>query len=384
MRAIAACIIFAAMSQIATGPVFFIALILVTAVQLFYYCYFFRRLAFYKPKVKKEFQQHPVSIIVCGKNERKNFVRNIPGLVFQKYAGSYEIVAVNDNSTDNTKQVLEKLKKEFGRINIIEVQQEPERMAGKKYPLSLGIAAAKHEILLLTDADCVPASEFWLQKMQDVYEDGIDIVLGYGQHTKRPGLLNKIIRFETFHTALQYLSYALAGIPYMAVGRNLSYKKSLFTNNKGFAGIDHVPGGDDDLFINKVATAKNTAIVIEAAAHTLSSPKTSWAEWKRQKSRHYSTSNYYKPLHKWLLGLYSFSHFLFYPLLMAACFFYNWQSPLIIFLLRFIIQLFVFARCMKKLNETDLIQWILFMDIWMFFYYIFFAPMLLKKGKRNW
>lgn len=372
------------MAEFLAGYIIFVALIIITAVQLFYYLYFFRRLAFYTPKVKKEFQQHPVSIIVCGKNERKNFVRNMPGLVFQKYTGSYEIVVVNNNSTDNTKHVLEKLKNEFGRINIIEAHQKQNRIPGKKYPLSLGIAAAQHEILLLTDADCVPASECWLQKMQEAYEEGIDIVMGYGQHTKRPGFLNKIIRFETFHTALQYLSYALAGIPYMATGRNLSYKKSLFIKNKGFAGIDHLPGGDDDLFINKVATPKNTAIVIEADAHTLSSPKTTWKEWKRQKSRHYSTSKYYKPLHKWLLGLYSFSHFLFYPLFITGCFFYNWQWPLAIFLLRFIIQFFVFARGMKKLNESDLIKWILLLDFWMFFYYLFFAQMLLKKERKTW
>jgi hypothetical protein len=80
-----------------------------------------------------------------------------------------------------------------------------------------------------------------------------EIVIGYGAYNKRPGLLNKIIRFETFHSALQYLSFALAGTPYMGVGRNLSYKKDVFLRNKGFSSINHIPGGDDDLFINKVA-----------------------------------------------------------------------------------------------------------------------------------
>jgi hypothetical protein len=128
---------------------------------------------------------------------------------------------------------------------------------------------------------------------------------------KGPGALNKIIRFDTFHTALQYLSYALAGQPYMGVGRNLSYKKAVFLRNKGFSAINHVPGGDDDLFINKVATKENTAIVIDKDTFTLSDPKKNFGEWFRQKARHYTTAKYYKPRHKFLLGLYSTRIFCF-------------------------------------------------------------------------
>ena len=160
-------------------------------------------------------------------------------------------------------------------------------ISGKKFPLSMGIRSAKYEIVLLTDADCVPASEFWIQKMQDAYDHDTEIVLGYGAYHKKAGILNKLIRFETFHTALQYLSYALAGKPYMGVGRNLSYKKDVFLRNKGFSSINQIPSGDDDLFINQVARAENTKIVIDPEAHTLSEPKRSWSEWMTQKYRLY-------------------------------------------------------------------------------------------------
>src|SRR6185436_19414615 len=133
------------------------------------------------------------------------------------------------------------------------------------------------------------------EKVQNCYKDNVEIVLGYGAYHKTKGLLNKLIRFETFHTALQYLSYALAGVPYMGVGRNLSYKKDLFLRNKGFASINHVPSGDDDLFINKVATKKNTKVLIDRDAITRSIPKTTWGAWLRQKARHYTTARYYKP-----------------------------------------------------------------------------------------
>jgi hypothetical protein len=101
------------------------------------------------------------------------------------------------------------------------------------------------------------------------------------------------------------MSYALAGTPYMGVGRNLAYKKNVFFRNKGFSNINYIPSGDDDLFINKVANKKNTAIVVDKDAFTLSDPKKTWRDWKRQKNRHYSTGKFYKSSHKFLLGLYT-------------------------------------------------------------------------------
>src|SRR5688572_33381892 len=129
--------------------------------------------------------------------------------------------------------------------------------------------------------------------MQDAYTNGVEVVLGYGAYYKRPGMLNKLIRFETFHSALQYFSLALAGLPYMGVGRNLSYKKELFLRNKGFSSINHVLSGDDDLFINQVATKHNVNVVLDQEAFTLSEPKRRFKDWIRQKNRHYSTGKYY-------------------------------------------------------------------------------------------
>jgi glycosyltransferase involved in cell wall biosynthesis len=284
--------------------ILFYVFAIVTILQLYYYLWFFRRVAFYKKKQKDQTQQHPVSVIICARDEDENLARNLPGVLVQNYPSTSEVIAVNDNSVDDSKYILQELKKTFKSLNVVELTQEAKLISGKKYPLSVGIREAKHEVLLLTDADCVPSSEHWIQKMQDGYGGDVEIVLGYGAYHKRKGLLNKLIRFETFHTALQYLSYALAGIPYMGVGRNLSYKKSLFFRNKGFSSINHIPSGDDDLFINKAATKNNTAVVIDPDAVTRSIPKTSWGAWLRQKSRHYTTAKYYKPKHKFLLGLY--------------------------------------------------------------------------------
>ena len=372
------------MPNIDWGLIVFAVFSLATAIQLFYYGFFFSRLAFYKYKTRDRYQQHPVSVIICARDEDENLARNLPGVLVQQYPSTYEVVVVNDNSLDDSKYILQELKKTFKSMHVVELTQEAMHIAGKKYPLSVGIREAKHEVLLLTDADCVPASEHWVEKMQGAYGEETEIVLGYGAYHKRRGLLNKLIRFETFHTALQYLSYALAGIPYMGVGRNLSYKKSLFFRNKGFSSINHIPSGDDDLFINRCATRTNTAVMIDPESITRSIPKTTWGSWLRQKARHYTTARYYKPKHKFLLGLYFATQFAFYPLFAAALVLFDWRLALGVFGLRLILQGIVLYKSMKKLDEKDLWPWYLLLDLWMFFYYIIFAPALWRKPKKSW
>jgi len=362
----------------------FAALCLVVLIQLAYYAGIFRLLAFYTPKQKLQNQQQPVSVIICAKDEANNIVKNLPGILVQKYPSSNEVVFVNHNSTDDTKFLIDELRKTFKNLIPIQLTQEAKLIAGKKFPLSMGIKSSRYETLLLTDADCVPASEYWMQLMQDGYYPETEIVLGYGAYHKKAGFLNKVIRFETFHTALQYLSYALAGIPYMGVGRNLSYKKEVFFKNKGFSSINQIPGGDDDLFINKVATKDNTSIVIDSEAHTLSEPKKSWEEWYVQKTRHFSTSKYYQNKHKWLLGVYSATQFLVYPLTIIAAITFNTWIALSIFAVRLIVQAFIYFKTMKKLNEADLFPLFIVYEIWMCIYYILFLPALFKKPKKTW
>ena len=364
--------------------VLFYVFCLVAFIQLLYYWFLYKKVAFYKPAVKEKSQTHPVSVVICARDEAANLAKHLPGVLVQTYPTSHEIIVVNHNSQDETRYLLEEFKKTFKQLSIVNLEQEAKGIPGKKYPLSIGIKEAKHEIILLTDADCVPSSEFWMQKMQDAYTDGVEVVLGYGAYYKRPGFLNKTIRFDAFFSALQYLSFALSGMPYMGVGRNLSYKKGLFLRNKGFSSINHVLSGDDDLFINQVANKNNISVVIDHDAFTLSEPKKTFGDWVRQKKRHFTTGKYYKPVHKFYLGLYSFTHFLFYPLLVASIIFYDWRISAGIFALRSITQAVVYYKAMQKLNEKDLFAWWWWFDLWMFIYYCIFAPALWRKQKKTW
>ncbi|MCO5241497.1 MAG: glycosyltransferase [Chitinophagaceae bacterium] len=356
----------------------------ITLIQIIYYLYFFRKLAFYRDDSSISYHQQPVSVIVCARDEAANLAKNLPGLLVQEFTGTHEVILVNDNSLDESKYLLEALQKDFPQLHVIELKQEARFIAGKKFPLSVGIKTAKYDVVLLTDADCVPVSEFWMQKMAAAFNGKTEIVLGYGGYQKRKGILNKIIRFETFHTGIQYLSYALAGLPYMGTGRNLAYKKDVFLRNKGFSAHNHLPGGDDDLFINATANSLNTTVIIDKETFTLSEPKKTWKEWMKQKQRHFTTARLYKAKHRFLLGLYAFTHFLFYPAFIASLLLFHWEPVIGVWALRLIVQGVIWHHAMEKLDEKDLWKWFWAFDIFMFFYYLIFTPALWKKPRINW
>jgi glycosyltransferase involved in cell wall biosynthesis len=362
----------------------FFSLCGVTLIQLFYYLYFFLRLAVFKNKPRSSSQTHPVSVIICARDEAANLAKNLPGALLQEYRTTHEVIVVNDNSFDETKYLLEELHKDFRRLQIVELKQEAKLIPGKKFPLSMGIKAAKHEIVLLTDADCMPASEHWIERMQETYEEGTEIVLGYGAYHRKKGLLNKMVRWETAHTAMQYLSYALAGIPYMGVGRNLSYRRGLFFKHKGFSSHNHIPSGDDDLFVNMAARPGNTSINIHPDAFTLSIPVRTWTQWFRQKTRHFSTGRYYKPMHRFLLGLYALAQFLFWPLAIISFVVFPWPWVAGVVGLRLVVQWATHIPVLLKLREKDLIAWLPLFDLWMSLYYVIFSFALFKKPRAQW
>lgn len=299
---------------------FYILTIFVFAwvVQMAYHWILFRRLAFYK-KQERACSYEPVSVIVCARDAYEYLLDLIPVLLKQDYP-DYEVVIVNDCSQDQTEEYLKDLARNNPKINLVNLTQNLNFFHGKKFPLSMGIKSARHGLLLLTDADCVPTTDQWIKEMVKAYDRDTEIVVAYGPYFERKGLLNKLIRFDTLYIAMQYLSLALAKKPYMGVGRNLSYRKSTFMKNKGFTSHYNIPSGDDDLFISQVANKRNTNVYIDSINRVESEPKRTWGTWIRQKKRHYSTGIKYKPQTNRALGLLLGSRLAYYPSLIALFF----------------------------------------------------------------
>ena len=207
----------------------FIAFCIVIIIQIYYYFFLFGKFSFLKP-IHKSYQKLDVSVIICAKNEANNLRSFLPLIAQQNYF-DFEIVLVDDGSTDSSLEIIQNFKNKYESdhlsIQIITISRGKNK--GKKAALSKGILASKNEYLVLTDADCKPISTDWLHEITAPFNKDKSIVLGYGAYRKiRNSFLNKIIRFETLLTAIQYFSYAQNGKPYMGVGRNIAYKKEVF------------------------------------------------------------------------------------------------------------------------------------------------------------
>ena len=327
----------------------------VVLVQLFLYIGYYSRLSFYKNKNTSAYTP-PISVIVCARNEEKNLSQFLPSVLEQDYP-DFEVVAVNDCSYDNTGDVLKEFSEKYKHLKIVTIKESKNHEHGKKVAVMMGIKGSKNEYLVFTDADCKPNSKDWLRNMAKHFENPeTAIVLGYGGYEKQVGFLNKMIRFDTFIIALQYLSFALVGKTYMGIGRNLAYTKSLFFKMKGFASHYHIPSGDDDLFVNEAATKHNSKIEISIDSHTISKAKSTLGSWITQKRRHIITFKHYNTRSKWLLSTISISQYLFFALLVTLLIL-QFKPFIILALLglRLLVQAVVFIRPMHYLDEKDLI-----------------------------
>ncbi|CDF78229.1 glycosyltransferase (GT2) [Formosa agariphila KMM 3901] len=343
--------------------ILFYSFVAIVFIQLFYYLVFLRTFAFLKPTQPQK-TEIPVSIIVCAKNEEENLKQFLPSVLNQDYP-NFEVVLINDASHDETLSVFEHFSEQYNNIRIVDVKNTEAFWANKKYALTLGIKAAKHNHLVFTDADCRPTSTTWISEIAAHFNHEKSIVLGYGGYAKiKNSFLNMLIRFETVLTASQYFSYAKLGLPYMGVGRNLAYTKTLFFEANGFINHMNVRSGDDDLFVNQMASSKNTALSISPESFTESVPKKTFGAWVKQKRRHVSTVSYYKKSHKFLLGLFYVSQILFWILgIVLLSLLFRWEIVIGLFTLRILIQWIVMGKSAKKLNESDLVFIIPFLEI---------------------
>ncbi|WP_132128416.1 glycosyltransferase [Anseongella ginsenosidimutans] len=342
----------------------YLLLFAATLVQLAYYLFIYRKLFSYREGEDGEAPMQPVSVIVAARNEAGNLESYLPAILTQDYP-DFEVIVVNDRSYDGTAELLKELKEQYPGLRVVDIPENDKYRQGKKFALTMGVKAAAHELLLFTDADCRPLSPFWIKNMQRGYAHaGTEIVLGASPYEKRKGLLNAFIRYETFYTAINYLSFALAGMPYMGVGRNLSYKKSLFFKQKGFASHLHLRSGDDDLFVNRAADSGNTRIAFSRESQTVSKAELTWGDYIRQKRRHQSVGKYYRGKHKFFLSLHACAAILFY-----ACLFtlsgIAWDP---VFLgvaagSKWLVQYIVFRPVMKRMKAGDLWLFLPFLDL---------------------
>lgn len=354
------------------------------AVQLIYAVIFFGRLAFWKNKsVAAELP--PVSIVIAARNESDNLYQNLPKILEQNYPAPFEVVVINNQSMDDSKYLLDALSRQYPNLVVMEVERSKHLKPSKKFPLTMGIKKASYEHLVFTDADCTPASDLWLRKLVEKFSEKKQIVLGYGPYNKRKGFLNKIIRFDTTMIAVNYFSMAINRIPYMGVGRNMAYTKSVFQSTNGFKSHYSLMSGDDDLFIQEAARKNNYTIQLDPDSFQYSEAKDNWESFVLQKSRHYTTSPRYKVFKRMMLGIYPMTLILmlisFVLLILQSGW---WIHALAGFGFVTLIKWWLLGVCFKKLKSPGFIALLPLTDLVYVLILPFFYYSALQKNSSKW
>lgn len=322
-------------------------------VQILYYLIVYGKIAFKKhinTEIPEDVDLPPLSVIIAVKNEEYNVKNKLLEILEQNYP-KYEVIVVNDASTDETEYILKGLSVIYPHLKVVNIVENVNKFQGQKFPISIGIKSAKYEHLVLTKADCRPNSFDWLKHIAAGFQHNKEIVLAYASIEERKGLLNKIIQYDHGMKSLNYLSYALCKNPYMGEGYNLAYKKYLFYEVGGFIKHYNISAGDDAIFINQVANSKNTSVVLTTDSQIKADSLRTYKDWIKYKKNNIISRKHFRASHKILLKILPVSTILFYLSVIAIYLVgLPWEYILIALLLKYIMQIFVCYKGFKKLK----------------------------------
>ena len=353
--------------------------ILAFVIQLIIWVLVFSKLLITKDNKEK----HPLSsvtIIICTKNRVGNLKANLNSILSQDYNPLITFL-VDDFSDDETEEYIRFLQQKERYLKLYKVKLNND---GKKQALSEAIVKVKTDWALLTDDDCCPNSSNWVKAMiSEANRSQSSIVLGYSPYSSDGSFLGKWIHHEAWITGIQYLSYAVSGMPYMGVGRNILYsmdilKPSHITNHAD------LKAGDDDLTVNMLAIKDNTSICLSPDSFVWSSPSESWKDYIKQKKRHYSVSNRYKFKHKVAISAYTMSHIAFYIAIPGLLLSPYWKMSIVLYIFRLIIIFPIVNKLMRKMESLNSVMIFPIMDILQAFYYLFFSFAVINPKKSRW
>lgn len=331
-------------------------------IQLLYYFCLYNRIHIRSRAVKRSdihFSQElpPLSVIIYAREEVENLRRNLTAVLEQDYP-QFEVIVINDGNTDESEDYLTLQGEKYPNLYHSFVPSSSRYISRKKLAITLGIKASKYDWLVFTEANCLPESNQWLRTMARNFTSRAQIVLGYSGYERGKGWLHKRVSFDNLFTSMRYLGYALAGKPYMGIGRNMAYRKELFYSQKGFSAHLNLQRGDDDLFINKTATSENTRVETDANAVVRVQPVFHAKDWREEKISYMATAHFYRGIQRNLSGFETTTRLLFHATWIAALVIgilnFHWLVAgiaFLIFALRYTIQALIINKTAKDLGE---------------------------------
>ena len=358
----------------------FYIFLVATVVQLLYHVLIFIRIWFYKES--EHFNYEPVSVIVSSKNQLDDLRSNLIYFLDQEYP-KFEVIVINDASSDGTDDYLEELQKKYDYLKVVTntIQENDRFNKGKKFGITLAIKSATHDNLLFSDADSYPSSTQWIKKMQASVSSKNQIVLAYSRLEKRKGLFNRLLRYESLYEGLLSFSCSLCGFPLLAQRRNIAYNRGLFFSINGFFSHLNLSRGEAKLFVDEASNSRNTAVCLSADAMTLSNKQKSYLEWFYHKRSYFHLVKRLRFSSLLILGMNFFSQLIFWLLIPILLIYQiNTKWVLLAFSLRFCMQYIVYWKMCKFTNEYGLLWFLPLYEIsLMLIHFMLYLSTFIKK-----
>lgn len=326
-------------------------------VQIYFLIFYYRKPYFYAKKREKNpflpsAQKLKVSVIIASENEADNLSEHLPLILSQDYP-DFEIIVVNNGSTDETDVLLQSLKQSYSNLYHTYLPYSNDKAFGRrKLALTIGVKAAKGDVLLFIEPYAKPVSNHWISSLMNEMSDDKDIVLGCSFISKTDKFFNRVARFDNHLFSMQYLSMAIKGKPFTGTYRNIAFRKHLFFENKGFASYLNLENGED-IFINQISTANNTAVALSPDSFVEARIER-FSLWRKLKKFYSIAKSFFPSSAPNLFCFEAASRYFFYLILILACVYSIWTQhwvllgiAILFFLIRLGTQLIVINKSTK-------------------------------------
>jgi cellulose synthase/poly-beta-1,6-N-acetylglucosamine synthase-like glycosyltransferase len=331
-----------------------------------------------------------VSVLVPARNEEENIGECLTSLMKQDYPkDKYEIVAVNDRSTDNTYGIIKGFEEQYTNVVCLNIESLPEGMVGKQHAVKQGLEVCNGELILNTDADCIlPPS--WISRIVDSFDEQTGFVAGMVTTAEKGQRVSLFARLQALDL-IYLMNFAIGciglGKPTSCIGNNIAYRKQVLDDIGGYESLGYTMTEDAALI---QAVGKRTNWKVDVALHEDAVITTKPVE---------KLKSLYRQRSRWILGgrdtqtksIVFLQLALWFNLALLALFpisfFVNARLPIIVFG-AFIVKLLIdFIFCFplaRKIKRLDLLKWMLPYEPFLIFYSVLIGFGTLFARKVTW
>jgi len=323
-----------------------------------------------------------ISIVIPARNEELYIVACLQSVLNQDYPGTYEVILVDDQSTDRTREQAESHFGKDDRLTILTTDT-----SGKKAAISKAVSYATGELIFQTDADCRVGSD-WLLQMSKCFTPTTGFVSGPVSLNYSDSFFQPLQALESMGLVVFGAGFLLAGKPNMANGANMAYRKSVFQELKGFEGIDHIASGDDELLLQKISLSGKYELAFckDARAIVRTDALGTWKEFRAQRIRWVSKSKAYINRGPNIVQAVSYLGFLTFPLLLIASFSdikYFWIG-LGAFFIKLLIDILIMYQAARFFHNLRLLRWFMPLEVVYIPYVIWIGMAGLFVKRYSW